>query len=151
MADMACGKLKSQDLKAVRAAPGVVAVLTVADIPGKNDIAPVFADEPLFADEDVIFHGQALFAVVARTRDEARRATRHAKIGIEAKKPSVTIADALVTGARCRTITPSGAATRPPRSPRQCIGWRASLRSADRSISISKARRHSLFQARATR
>jgi xanthine dehydrogenase large subunit len=99
MADMACGKLKSLDLKAVRAAPGVVAILTAPDIPGKNDIAPVFADEPLFADEDVIFHGQALFAVVARTRDEARRATRHAKIGIEAKKPSVTIADALVTGA----------------------------------------------------
>ena len=100
MADKACGRLKSLDLKAARAAPGVVAILTAADIPGKNDIAPVFADEPLFADQDVMFHGQALFAVVARTRDEARRAARLAKIDIEAKRPSVTIADALVTGAR---------------------------------------------------
>ena len=50
----------------MRAAPGVVAVLTAADIPGKNDIAPVFADEPLFADRGrSMFHGQALFAVVA--------------------------------------------------------------------------------------
>ena len=97
MADKACGKLRSLDLKAARAAPGVVAILTAADIPGKNDIAPVFADEPLFADQDMMFHGQALFAVVARTRDEARRAARLAKIDIEAKTPSVTIADALVS------------------------------------------------------
>jgi len=100
MADKACGRLKSLDVKAARAATGIVAILTAADIPGKNDIAPVFADEPLFADPDVMFHGQALFAVVARTRDEARRAARLAKIDIEAKTPSVTIADALVTGAR---------------------------------------------------
>jgi xanthine dehydrogenase large subunit len=100
MADKASGRLKALELEAVRAAPGVIAVLTAADIPGKNDIAPVFADEPLFADREVIFHGQALFAVVARTRDEARRAARLATIAIEAKSPAVTIADALVTGER---------------------------------------------------
>ena len=41
-----------------------------------------------------------MFAVVARTRDQARRAARLAKIDIEAGTPSVTIADALVSGAR---------------------------------------------------
>src|SRR5579863_4787177 len=100
MADKASGQLKSLGLDPVRGAPGVVAVLTAADIPGRNDIAPVFADEPLFVDREVIFHGQALFAVVARTRDEARRAARLARIDIEAKAPAVTIADALVAGAR---------------------------------------------------
>src|SRR5271155_5035715 len=100
MANKASGRLKSLGLEVVRGAPGVVAVLTAADVPGKNDIAPVFADEPLFVDQGVMFHGQALFAVVARTRDEARRAARLAKIDIEARRPSVTIADALVTGAR---------------------------------------------------
>src|SRR5208283_5945030 len=74
MADVAAGELKSLDLSAVRAAPGVVAVLTAADIPGKNDIAPVFADEPLLAHSEILFHGQALFAVAATTRDAARRA-----------------------------------------------------------------------------
>ena len=100
MSDKACGKLRSLDLEPVRAAPGVVAVLTSADIPGKNDIAPALADEPLFAHDDVIFHGQALFAVVARTRDEARRAARLARIDIEERPAAVTIADALKTGAR---------------------------------------------------
>ncbi len=100
MADKARGTLKSLDLGPVRAAEGVVAVLTAADIPGKNDIAPVFADEPLFADKEILFHGQPLFAVVARTRDEARRAARLAKIDIEEQAPSLTIADALKTGER---------------------------------------------------
>ena len=100
MADKASGAVKALDLGAVRAAPGVVVVLTAADVPGKNDIAPVFADEPLFADRSILFHGQALFAVVARTRDEARRAARLARIEIEERPPAVTIADALKTGER---------------------------------------------------
>ena len=100
MADKAAGTLRSLDLDAVRAAPGVVAVLTAADIPGKNDIAPAFADEPLFADKEILFHGQALFAVVARTRDQARRAARLAQIDIAEAKPAITVDDALETGAR---------------------------------------------------
>ncbi len=75
-------------------------MLTAADIPGKNDIAPVFADEPLFADKEILFHGQALFAVVARERDAARRAARLARIDIAEGPPAVTIEDALATGAR---------------------------------------------------
>src|SRR6201994_5227494 len=56
MANKASGKLKRLELDPVRSAPGVVAVLTAADIPGKNDVAPVFADEPLFVEEDEMFH-----------------------------------------------------------------------------------------------
>jgi xanthine dehydrogenase large subunit len=100
MADRARGLLKSLDLEPVRAAEGVVAVLTAADIPGKNDIAPALNDEPLLADKEIIFHGQPLFAVVALTRDEARRAARLAKIDIEEEAPSLTIADALKNGER---------------------------------------------------
>ena len=100
MSDKAAGTLRSLDLDAVRAAPGVVAVLTAADIPGKNDIAPAFADEPLFADKEILFHGQALFAVVARTRDQARRAARLAQIDIAEATPAITVDDAMQTGAR---------------------------------------------------
>ena len=97
----ACGRAgSSRPLGASRAAPGVVAVITAADIPGKNDIAPVFADEPLLVERDVIFHGQALFAVVARSRDEARRAARLGEDRDRGAPPAVTIADALNTGAR---------------------------------------------------
>jgi xanthine dehydrogenase large subunit len=100
VADKASGTLRSLDLTAVRAAKGVVAVLTAADIPGKNDIAPAFADEPLFADKEILFHHQAIFAVVAKNRDEARRAARLAKIDIAETKPAITVEDALATGAR---------------------------------------------------
>ena len=100
MADKAAGTLRGIDLTAVRAAPGVVAVLTVADITGQNDIAPAFKDEPLFAEKEILFHSQPLFAVVARTRDEARRAARLGKIDIAETPPAISVADALVTGGR---------------------------------------------------
>ena len=41
------------------------------------------------------FHGQVIFAVVAATREEARRAARLAKIEIAAEPPAVTVEDAL--------------------------------------------------------
>ncbi len=39
-AEGACGRIATLDLEAVRAAPGVVAVLTADDIPGINDCSP---------------------------------------------------------------------------------------------------------------
>jgi xanthine dehydrogenase large subunit len=92
---VARGKLVSLDVRDVRAAPGVVAVLTAADIPGKNDVSPAMGDDPMFASDQVEFVGQALFAVVAHSRDAARRAVRLVKTVIEEEKPSVTVEDAL--------------------------------------------------------
>ena len=99
-APTAAGKLVSLDLDPVRAAPGVVAVLTAADIPGANDIAPAFKDEPLFATDEILYHGQPLFAVAATTRDAARRAAKLARVEVEPGKPALTVEDALATGAR---------------------------------------------------
>ena len=62
----------------MRAAPGVVAVVTAADIPGVNDVGPIQHDDPIFADATVEFAGQPVFAVAAtdvraaRARGEAR-------------------------------------------------------------------------------
>jgi len=92
------GRLVSLDVSGVRAVPGVVAVLTAADIPGKNDVSPAFGDDPLFVDTQIGFLGQAVFAVVAATRDIARRAVKHAVMEIESEKPSVTVEDALERG-----------------------------------------------------
>ncbi|MBP1853397.1 xanthine dehydrogenase molybdopterin binding subunit [Rhizobium halophytocola] len=81
MADRAHAQIVAIDLDAVRAAPGVVAVLTSRDVPGINDIASgSHHDEPLIADRLVQFHGQVIFAVIAETRDQARRAARLARI-----------------------------------------------------------------------
>ncbi len=80
-AGIAHGRITSVDLSAVRAAPGVVAVLTAADIPGRNDVSPTgLMDEPIFTDDLVQYNSQPVFAVVATTRDLARRACTLAKI-----------------------------------------------------------------------
>jgi len=81
LATVAHGKIKSIDLSAVKAAPGVVAALTAKDVPGDNDISPSgMHDDPILAAGEVLFHGQPVFCVVAETRDQARRAARLAKI-----------------------------------------------------------------------
>jgi len=88
-------RIKSINLDAVRAAPGVACVVTAADIPGKNDVSPFAGDDPLFAEEIVHFHGQSIFAVAAETRDQARRAARLAKIDYEDYPAILTIDDAM--------------------------------------------------------
>ena len=93
------GRITALDLDAVRAAPGVVAVLTAADIPGKNDCSPVFGDDPILADGRIAFHGQVVFAVAALSRDEARRASRLARIAVEEETPRVSVEDGLASGA----------------------------------------------------
>ncbi len=91
----ALGKIASIDLEPVRAAPGVIAVLTAQDIPGHNDCSPSIGGDPILATDAIAFHGQVIFAVVARTRDAARRAARLAKIEIDGVKPAVTVEDAV--------------------------------------------------------
>ncbi|MGP2491432.1 xanthine dehydrogenase molybdopterin binding subunit [Mesorhizobium sp. PUT5] len=94
LSTVAHGTLRSVDLSAVREAPGVVAVLTHADVPGENDISPSnMHDDPVFAEGKVEFHGQPIFCVVAETRDQARRAARLAKIEYEELAAVVDIWD----------------------------------------------------------
>ena len=94
------GRIKTLDLAKVRAAPGVVAVLTAADIPGHNNTSHAFNDDPLIADGAVVFRGQVIFVAVAQTRDQARRAARLAHVEIEEETPILTIEDALAADAK---------------------------------------------------
>ncbi|MEC8294482.1 MAG: molybdopterin cofactor-binding domain-containing protein, partial [Pseudomonadota bacterium] len=81
---VAHGRILSMDLSAVAAAPGVIGVLTAEDIPGHNDVSPTGKnDEPVFPTEKVEFHGHPIFAVVADSRDAARRAAELAKVEYE--------------------------------------------------------------------
>ncbi|MFD1623406.1 xanthine dehydrogenase molybdopterin binding subunit [Azospirillum griseum] len=83
------------DLTRVRAAPGVVAVVTAADVPGVNDIGCLGkGDEPLFASDRVEHVGQPLFAVAATSRDQARRAAKLADVTYAELPPVLTIAAA---------------------------------------------------------
>ena len=79
------------DLSAVRAAPGVVCVLTCADIPGRNEIGPVVNDEPLLPERIVRYVGQPLFAVAAESLPKARAAAALAVVDYEDLPPLLTI------------------------------------------------------------
>ena len=83
MSEQAHARIKNIDLDAVKAAPGVVAVLTAKDIPGVNDCGPIIHDDPVLADGLVEYIGQPIFAVVASDRELARRAARLGKIEYE--------------------------------------------------------------------
>ena len=96
----AAGAITAIDLDHVRAAPGVVAVLTAQDLPFENDVSPSAHDEPLLATDAVHYMGQPVFAVVARSHLEARYAARQGRIDIADATPIFSIEDALAANAR---------------------------------------------------
>jgi xanthine dehydrogenase large subunit len=81
LSERAHAEIASLELEAVRTAPGVLGVVTAADVPGENDVSTVHKhDEPVFATTRVQYWGQSLFAVLGETREAARRASRLARI-----------------------------------------------------------------------
>ncbi|HET7313603.1 xanthine dehydrogenase molybdopterin binding subunit [Salinisphaera sp.] len=95
-AERAHARVTRMNLDAVRGAPGVAAVISAADL-GRtaNDIGPVFPGDQVFADEEVMFHGQALFAVAADNIENARRAAMLADIAYDDLPAILSIEEAL--------------------------------------------------------
>ncbi len=87
MSERPHARIVNLDLDAVRAAAGVVDVMTADDIPGENNCGPVVNDDPIFAPGLVQYVGQAVFAVAATTVTAARRAARLARIEYEDLEP----------------------------------------------------------------
>ena len=95
LSHVAHGRLRAIDTSRAQAAPGVVSIITAADIPGKNDIAPIAANEPLFAADVVQYAGQPVAAVAAETRDQALAAAKLVTVDIEPLPAILTVAQAL--------------------------------------------------------
>ncbi len=76
-------RITSIDVSEAAAEPGVSCVLTAKDVPGMNDVGAVRHDEPLFADTEVLFHGQVVALVVGTSADLCRRAAAKVKVGYE--------------------------------------------------------------------
>jgi xanthine dehydrogenase large subunit len=100
LSDVAKGAITAMDLDAVRAAPGVVAVLTADDLPFANDVSPSVHDEPLLATGEVHYLGQPLFVVIADSHLAARKAARLGKVSITPETPILTIDQALAANSR---------------------------------------------------
>jgi xanthine dehydrogenase large subunit len=91
--------------------PGVVRVLTAADVPGRND-AGEHDDEPLFPGE-VMYYGHAVCWVLGETLEAARRGAGAVEVDYEPLPALVTIADAIRAGSyqgRQRTVSRGNAA-----------------------------------------
>jgi len=98
MSEKAHADIKTMDLAAVKAAPGVACVLIADDIPGHNDVSPFAGDDPLFAEGLVEYIGQPVFAVAANSLAQAVAAARLADV-VYAEKPAlITIAAAAKEG-----------------------------------------------------
>lgn len=94
MSARAHARVVKLDLSAVRASPGVVLVLSAEDIPGENDVSPVVHDDKLFADGEVLYVGQSLFAVAATSIAAARAAAAQAVVEYEDLPAAIDIAAA---------------------------------------------------------
>lgn len=92
---VAHANIKSMDLSAVSAAEGVIAVITVDNVPGHTDIGPVFPGDPVLAIGKVEYVGQPIFAVAATSHDLANRAVKLAKIEYEELEAVLSVKDAL--------------------------------------------------------
>ena len=87
--------IKKIDLRNVISSEGVISVVTSEDIPGRNDVGPVFDGDPIFTNKKVEFYGQPLFAVAALSTELARKAVLKAKVYYKELKPIVTIKESL--------------------------------------------------------
>ena len=109
MSSKAHARLRAVDLSDVLAAEGVVDVCLASDIPGENNCGPIVHDEKIFATDTVEYAGQAIFAVAARTVEQARKAARLAKIDYEELEP---ILDPLTAVEKGSFVLPSETLTR---------------------------------------
>lgn len=75
------------------AVPGVVKVLTAADVPGIND-AGIKHDEPLFPSE-VMYHGHAVCWVLGETLEAARRGAAAVEVDYEPLPAVLTVEEAI--------------------------------------------------------
>ncbi|RZL91696.1 MAG: xanthine dehydrogenase molybdopterin binding subunit, partial [Variovorax sp.] len=92
LSPVANGRITAMTLDTLRALPGVVAVLSAADIPGTNDCGSIVHDDPILCAGEIRHLGQPVFAVIAETRDIARRVAARARevLTIEAAPPVLT-------------------------------------------------------------
>ncbi|MFF8375990.1 xanthine dehydrogenase molybdopterin binding subunit [Streptomyces sp. NPDC015661] len=87
------GRITALRTEPALAVPGVVRVLTGADVPGVND-AGMKHDEPLFPDE-VMFHGHAVAWVLGETLEAARLGAAAVEVELDEKPSLITLQEAI--------------------------------------------------------
>ncbi len=96
--DWAHAKIIAMDLSAVAASPGVVAVFTHDDVPGRLDVAPVYDGDPLLAKDETQFVGQPIFLVAAESYELAQEAVKKAVIEYQPLAANISLEQGLNAG-----------------------------------------------------
>ena len=90
-------RLVSLDLAAARASPGVLSVLSAADVPGLATYGLDHPDQPVFTSDVARFHGEPVVAVAASTAAAARTAC--AAVAVEWERlPAIVDTEEALTG-----------------------------------------------------
>lgn len=95
--EVSSGRIVRLDISKAVAMPGVRAVITAVDAPGRTGIG--IADHPLFAVDVVRYVGEPLAAVAAETLAQAQAALGAIEVEIAPLPGVVTMAEALAPGA----------------------------------------------------
>ncbi|KAB7896809.1 xanthine dehydrogenase molybdopterin binding subunit [Rouxiella sp. S1S-2] len=80
ISDVAHAEILRIDVEPCYTIPGVVRVITAADVPGELDIAPLTHGDPLLAKDRIEYYGQVILVVAANTQEAARQAAAAAVI-----------------------------------------------------------------------
>jgi xanthine dehydrogenase D subunit len=86
------------DLAEAVASPGVHAVLTHEDVPGKKTYGLEFADQPVLPWDVVLYAGQPVAIVAAETLELAKRAAARIRVEYEVLEPVLDMVGALDPG-----------------------------------------------------
>jgi selenium-dependent xanthine dehydrogenase len=89
LTDHARAEVRRIDVDAARGAPGVVAVLTAADVPGELRVGLIHKDWPVLIPEGgrTSYAGDVLAVVVAETRQQARAAAELVTVEYDVLRP----------------------------------------------------------------
>jgi len=95
LSTQAHARIKRIDKTRAMAVPGVIAVITADDIPGRNQIGPIRVDEPALAQGVVEYVGHPVAAVAAESLAIARAAADLVDVEYEPLPPVLSIEDAI--------------------------------------------------------
>ncbi|HOP14146.1 MAG TPA: molybdopterin-dependent oxidoreductase, partial [Lentimicrobium sp.] len=92
-------RINDIDVAKAAGVPGIAAIITAKDIPGKNQMGPVVHDEPCLAEGEVSFAGQAVVLIAAENEEAALEAERLIRIEYLPLDAVLTLRDAIAKNA----------------------------------------------------
>ena len=92
-------RIRSMDITGALRIPGVAAVLTCDDVPGRKTFGLEAADQPVLAGPEIRYQGEPLLIIAADHPETARRAAAAVRVGYQVLTPVTDAEAALRTGA----------------------------------------------------